>query len=103
MVNCYIYINVFPAPKLLMFFLYKIYGVCLSKRGKYRNVKAENLNAMCTFSSHMDHVFVLINGIFRLISYAVNFIVKACGPPRQWVNLRRVITHNKMDAELEIH
>lgn len=41
MVNCYVYINVFPALELFTFFLYKIYGVHLSKRGKYRNVKAE--------------------------------------------------------------
>lgn len=44
-------------------------------------LKQENLNVMCTFSSHMDNVCVLINGIFRFISYAVNFIVEACGPP----------------------
>jgi hypothetical protein len=43
-------------------------------------LKQENLNVMCTSSSHMDNVFVLINGIFTLISHRVNFIVKACGP-----------------------
>lgn len=44
-------------------------------------LKKENLNVMCTFSSHMDNVFVLINGIFKFISYAVSFIVRTCGLP----------------------
>lgn len=61
MVNCYIYINVFPAQDLFIFFLYKIYGVeCIFQReGNTEMLKQKNLNAMCTFSSHMDNVFVL--------------------------------------------
>lgn len=45
-------------------------------------LKQENLNVMCTFSSDKDNVFVLINGIFRFISRAVDFIAKACGQSR---------------------
>lgn len=61
-------------------------------------LKQENLNVMYTFSSNMDHVFVLINGIFRLISYAVDFIGKTCGPPLPSENLRKLMTPNKMGA-----
>lgn len=47
-------------------------------------LKQENLNVMCTFSSHMDNahmnnVFVLINGIFRFIAYPVDVIAKVYG------------------------
>lgn len=77
---------------------------CVFQReGNPGTLEQEHLNVMCTFSSHMDHVFVLINGIFRLISYAVNFIAKAYGPPHPWVNLRSMITHNRKDAEIGIH
>ena len=31
-------------------------------------LKQKNLNVMCTLSSPIDNVFVLINGIFRFIS-----------------------------------
>lgn len=49
------------------------------KEGNIEMLKQENLNVMCTFSSHMDNVFVLINGIFRFIAYPVNVIAKAYG------------------------
>ena len=48
-------------------------------------MKQEDLNVMCTFSSHVDHLFVLINGIFRLTSYAVDLIAKGWGPPPHWL------------------
>lgn len=76
---------------------------CVFQReGNTEMLKQENLNVMCTFSSHMDHLFVLINGIFRFISYAVIFIGKACGPPRPSVNSRRMTTR-KVNVEIGIH
>lgn len=54
------------------------------KEGYIEMLKQENLNVMCTFSSHMDNahmdnVFVLINGIFRFIAYPVDVIAKVYG------------------------
>lgn len=76
---------------------------CVFQReGNTEMLKQGNLNAMCTFSSNMDHLFVLINGIFRLNSNAVNFIAKACEPPGPSVNLRKIMTH-KVNVEMRIH
>lgn len=85
-----------------MFFLYKIYGKCLSERGNTEMLKQEDLNVMCTFSPYVDHSFVVINGIFRLTLYTVNLIVEGCGPPPPLVNWGRLMTH-QVDVEIGMH
>lgn len=79
MVNCYVSL-MFSQPKDCSHFSYMRSMECVFQRGNTGMLKQENLNVMCTFSSHMDNVFVLINGIFKFISYAVNFMARAWGP-----------------------
>lgn len=96
------YTSMFSQPKNCSHFSYIRSMECVFQReGNTEMLKQENLNAMCTFSSNMDHLFVLINGIFRLKSYAVNFITKACVPPHPLVNLRTIMTH-KVNVKMGI-
>lgn len=78
MVNCYV--SMFSQPKDCSHFSYIRSMECVFQRGNTGMLEQGNLNVMCTFSSHTDNVFVLINGIFKFISYAVNFMARAWGP-----------------------
>lgn len=58
------------------------------------------------FHPLIDNVFVLINGIFRFISICSWFYCESLWTTSHsdsMVNLGRMITHNKVDEEIETH
>lgn len=80
---------------------------CIFQReGNTEMLKRKNLNVMCTFSSPHGQCICFNKWNFQIHFICSRFYCESpwtTSPMDSMVNLRRMMTHNKMDEEIGIH